>query len=223
VDESANTAGDQAEPASPTAGAALTAPRSPDLDATAGHDEPSAAEPSAAAEPVAAEPSLAGLDVNAPDATIDGVDAAEIEQVADEDAVADENMGHTMWSEITWDSDASTEDTDAGTGDTTDAIDTGTDEADTGTEEDAEVEAEAEDVLEVGRLAEAVPSEPAEGEPSPGLEQGVEQIAVVPGVPRYHNPDCILIRFMDEDNVRRMTVADAEKAGCTPCRACRPE
>ena len=49
------------------------------------------------------------------------------------------------------------------------------------------------------------------------------QVTVVPGVPRYHDEDCILIRFMADEDLQRMTVPEAEKAGCTPCRACQPE
>jgi hypothetical protein len=52
---------------------------------------------------------------------------------------------------------------------------------------------------------------------------GTGQVTVVPGVPRYHNGDCILIRFMADEDVQRMTVSEAKKAGCTPCRACQPE
>jgi hypothetical protein len=48
-------------------------------------------------------------------------------------------------------------------------------------------------------------------------------VTVVPGVPRYHHEDCILVRFLDDDDVERMSAAEAEKAGCTPCRACHPE
>jgi hypothetical protein len=55
-------------------------------------------------------------------------------------------------------------------------------------------------------------------EPDPQLE-----VTVVPGVPRYHNARCILIRFMGEDDLEKMTVAAARDAGCTPCRACLPE
>jgi hypothetical protein len=46
---------------------------------------------------------------------------------------------------------------------------------------------------------------------------------VVPGVPRYHSAQCILIRFMGEDDLEKMTVATASSAGCTPCRACLPD
>jgi hypothetical protein len=28
---------------------------------------------------------------------------------------------------------------------------------------------------------------------------------------------------MDDEDVQRMTVEEAEKAGCTPCSACQPE
>ena len=144
-------------------------------------------------------------------------------------AVADEDPARTMWSTITWDEATSTHDADAGTHGTS----AGTGEADTRT-------AGADDVLDPGQPVAAEPSEPAEpalqpvaaepSEPAEGNESsegkassGVEQVTVVPGVPRYHEPDCILIRFMDEESVQRTTVPDAEKAGCTPCRACQPE
>ena len=46
---------------------------------------------------------------------------------------------------------------------------------------------------------------------------------MVPGVPRYHNPHCLLIRFMGQDDLDQMTLGAARKAGCTPCRACLPD
>ena len=65
----------------------------------------------------------------------------------------------------------------------------------------------------------------ADGEAEPGDAgvPGAQQVTVVPGVPRYHEPNCILIRFMPADDVHRMSVPEAEEAGCTPCRACQPE
>ena len=48
-------------------------------------------------------------------------------------------------------------------------------------------------------------------------------VTVVPGVPRYHNASCILIRFMGEGDLETMTLAAAREAGCTPCRACLPD
>jgi hypothetical protein len=48
-------------------------------------------------------------------------------------------------------------------------------------------------------------------------------VTVVPGVPRYHNASCILIRFMGEGDLETMTLAAARDAGCTPCRACLPD
>jgi hypothetical protein len=55
-----------------------------------------------------------------------------------------------------------------------------------------------------------------------GPASGTGQVTVVPGVPRYHDGDCILIRFMADEDVQQMTVSEAKKAGCTPCRACQP-
>lgn len=49
------------------------------------------------------------------------------------------------------------------------------------------------------------------------------QVAVVPGVPRYHEENCILIRFMGDDDLQQMSVREATDAGCTPCRACQPD
>ena len=48
-------------------------------------------------------------------------------------------------------------------------------------------------------------------------------VTVVPGVPRYHEPDCILIRFMPEGDVQSKSIPEAKAAKCTPCAACQPE
>jgi hypothetical protein len=48
-------------------------------------------------------------------------------------------------------------------------------------------------------------------------------VTVVPGVPRYHKSECILIRFMGDADLQKMTIAAAREAGCTPCRACQPD
>jgi hypothetical protein len=48
-------------------------------------------------------------------------------------------------------------------------------------------------------------------------------VTVVPGVPRYHQRDCILIRFMGTDDLESKSRAEAEAAGCVPCRACQPD
>ena len=59
-------------------------------------------------------------------------------------------------------------------------------------------------------------SEPAG--PDPTME-----VTVVPGVPRYHNAHCILIRFLGDSDLDKMTLAAAREAGWTPCRACLPD
>jgi hypothetical protein len=60
---------------------------------------------------------------------------------------------------------------------------------------------------------------------APDGEAGTEDedVTVVPGVPRYHRSECILIRFMGDNDLQRMPVEQARKAGCTPCRACQPD
>ncbi|HEY2519442.1 MAG TPA: hypothetical protein VGJ19_04985 [Streptosporangiaceae bacterium] len=50
-----------------------------------------------------------------------------------------------------------------------------------------------------------------------------QNVTVVPGVPRYHRSECILIRFMGDNDLQRMPVEQAREAGCTPCRACQPD
>ena len=62
------------------------------------------------------------------------------------------------------------------------------------------------------------PGEAEPADPDPSME-----VTVVPGVPRYHNARCILIRFMGDSDLDKMTLAAARDAGCTPCRACLPD
>ncbi len=45
----------------------------------------------------------------------------------------------------------------------------------------------------------------------------------MPGIARYHMADCILIRFLGDDDLEVMSRRDAEAADCAPCRACRPD
>jgi hypothetical protein len=61
---------------------------------------------------------------------------------------------------------------------------------------------------------------PSAGQAVP--DAAAAMVAVLPGVPRYHQPDCVLIRFMPEDDVQLQTAAQARADGCTPCAACRP-
>jgi hypothetical protein len=69
--------------------------------------------------------------------------------------------------------------------------------------------------------AEETTSTPADGEAS--APSGEHQVTVVPGVPRYHAANCILIRFMDEGDLQKMTLDEANEAGCTACRACQAD
>jgi hypothetical protein len=60
-------------------------------------------------------------------------------------------------------------------------------------------------------------------EPNADRESDVGLVAVLPGVPRYHERNCILIRFMPKSDVQHLTIPEAEKLGCTPCTACQTE
>jgi hypothetical protein len=84
----------------------------------------------------------------------------------------------------------------------------------------------------VGTAATPDPSPAARGTAANGSPADAHQAAapdlgrrvtVVPGIARYHNADCILIRFLGEDDLETMTLGKAEESGCVPCRACRPE
>jgi hypothetical protein len=69
----------------------------------------------------------------------------------------------------------------------------------------------------------AAPEAASEAGPEPAAVDLEREVTVVPGVPRYHNAQCLLIRFMDEGDLDKMTLGAAQQAGCTPCRACLPE
>jgi hypothetical protein len=85
---------------------------------------------------------------------------------------------------------------------------------------------------ETGLASEAAAESGAEAAGEPGDEPpaaqaaaapGTALVAVVRGVPRYHEPDCVLIRFMPEGDVQQLTIPRAREEGCTPCAACQPE
>ena len=77
------------------------------------------------------------------------------------------------------------------------------------------------------RPSASAPGAPQPGRPAgrPGNEPGNEpgRVIVVTGVPRYHRPGCILIRFLGKDDVESITREAAEASGCVPCRACQPD
>ena len=66
-------------------------------------------------------------------------------------------------------------------------------------------------------------SGPDAAEPASATADLDREVTVVPGVPRYHNPHCLLIRFMGQDDLEQMTLGAARQTGCTPCRACLPD
>jgi len=64
------------------------------------------------------------------------------------------------------------------------------------------------------------------GESGAGADGSVpldDQVAVVPGVPRYHRRGCILIRFLSDSDLETSTRRAAEAAGLVPCKACQPD
>jgi hypothetical protein len=71
--------------------------------------------------------------------------------------------------------------------------------------------------------AETLAAADREDQPPAEQQSDARLVTVIPGVPRYHDPDCILIRFMDEDDIARKSIPEAKAANCTPCVACQPE
>jgi hypothetical protein len=67
----------------------------------------------------------------------------------------------------------------------------------------------------------------AAGDDSPAAAADEQQpsleVTVVPGITRYHRDDCILIRFLSDDDLERMTREAAVAADCVPCKACQPD
>ena len=97
------------------------------------------------------------------------------------------------------------------------------------TDQDSEGEdPDAEDAEDTATQASATAAQPEQtgpgtrGSDRPG-GSSQRQVTVVPGVPRYHEENCILVRFMDDTDIQRMTEREAAQAGCTPCRACQPD
>jgi hypothetical protein len=81
---------------------------------------------------------------------------------------------------------------------------------------------EPEQVAPAAPTSEA-PASPRATDPPSATADLQREVTVVPGVPRYHKAHCILIRFMGENDLDKMTLGAAREAGCTPCRACLPD
>jgi hypothetical protein len=69
-------------------------------------------------------------------------------------------------------------------------------------------------------VASATP--PAPDEPGAPADTGT-QVTVVPGIGRYHRAECILIRFLGQEDLEVTTKQAADAAGSVPCKACRPD
>jgi hypothetical protein len=162
------------------------------------------------------EAAEAGTPADVAEATVAGDDAAEAADVAESvpaEATATEPAAAEADSPDPDSSDADAEDHAA----TADAPATADD-----VETTADPAGETADPDETPAVDAAHEDEDDHEQPAP-QESGAKLVTVIPGVPRYHDPDCILIRFMDEDDVARKSIPEAEAANCTPCAACQPE
>ena len=82
--------------------------------------------------------------------------------------------------------------------------------------------AEAEAAPDAEPAAEPEAAKAGDDPAAASAPDGAALVAVVRGVPRYHEPDCVLIRFMPEGDLQKLTVPQAKEEGCTPCTACQP-
>ena len=88
--------------------------------------------------------------------------------------------------------------------------------------DDAAGASEPEEPAADAASAEEAPEGSGPADDTPGDAGTADQtVTVVPGVPRYHRSECILIRFMGDDDLQKMALEAAKEAGCTPCRACQ--
>jgi hypothetical protein len=72
------------------------------------------------------------------------------------------------------------------------------------------------------KTSEAEATSETQSGPAADAAPGTGRVAAVRGVPRYHEPDCVLIRFMPEGDLQKLTIPQAKEQGCTPCTACQP-
>jgi len=200
----------------PASAAEAVAPDDAHADArpaTQADDEPDTWRTSSAG-PDEAEPSATAADASWEPASWGAVqDAAATVTAADEAGFSDgsADAGHAS---------ADADDASTAIDDTSTALDDTRRDAGRPGIDDAAAEATEADDADAG-FGDAAGEAP--GDDTAGEADRAQQVTVVPGVPRYHDPNCILIRFMADDDVQRLSVPEAEEAGCTPCRACQPE
>jgi|HubBroStandDraft_1064217.scaffolds.fasta_scaffold50750_1 hypothetical protein len=64
--------------------------------------------------------------------------------------------------------------------------------------------------------------DPAAKDVKPDGGTAATSVRVVPGISRYHKGDCILIRFMADDDLEVMSLQAATAEGYVACKACKP-
>ena len=71
------------------------------------------------------------------------------------------------------------------------------------------------DTARAGRRGRPTGEPPSAGQAGPDARRSA-MVAVLPGVPRYHQPDCVLIRFMPEDDIQRMPIRRRPRPTAAP-------
>jgi hypothetical protein len=230
-------------PASPLPGSTTVAPAADWMPSGRGPSDPvgqtGAPAPAPSSTSAPSGPSSAGPDPASPNwfapraRPADAVAPSATQAPADAPAADEDDDGPARYSRLDDKAGESLDDTDQGGAPTAEtavpAADAGTEpgpgEPEPGDAEPVSADPEPESAeLNTGPAQEQ--AVPAASEPPSADDQDPEPeddlVAVLPGVPRYHQPDCVLIRFMPESDVQRLPAAQAKADGCTPCAACQP-
>ena len=179
-------------------------PEEPEADAESGEDKPAGPVAATVSEPALAGDATLPADVVAPAATESGEDADADPVVSPATLRLVRDPGP--------DPAAATAQTAAATV-ATEVVETAE------STEAAAVPGERETELPAAEPTGTEPPRTGPGDQSPAA--GL--VSVIRGVPRFHQEDCVLIRFMPGGDTQKLPAAEAREAGCTPCAACQPE
>ncbi len=71
--------------------------------------------------------------------------------------------------------------------------------------------------------AESKPTSATPAKAAGGADGSSTMVRIVPGITRYHKEDCLLIRFLAEDDLEVMSLKSANDEGYFACKACKPD
>lgn len=93
----------------------------------------------------------------------------------------------------------------------------------TATESTKAESAKAESAEDASAKAESKPTSATPAKAAGGADGSSIMVRIVPGITRYHKEDCLLIRFLAEDDLEVMSLKSANDEGYFACKACKPD